>query len=105
MSVAEPDQPPARRPIQVGCAEAAGVALALVMSLFVLAGGVQARVIRPPLGRVQVGPLALVALRQLGNCTSPLIESCRDDFYVLRAGVGNVYAPRRSVQLLRVPLK
>ena len=89
----------------MGCAVAAGVVLILVMALFLLVGGVQARLVRPPQGRIQLGPLALVALRQLGNCTSPLIESCRDDFFVVRAGVGNVYAPRRSVQLLRVPLK
>jgi hypothetical protein len=93
------------RSLRAGCAAVVGVGIVVATALILFVGGVQVRLIHPPLGELRLGPMALVGARVLAGCATPSIESCREDFFVLKVAVRQANDLRDSYGLLRIPLK
>jgi hypothetical protein len=93
------------RSLRAGCAVIVGLGVVLTTALILLFGGIQSRLIRPPLGELRLGPMALSGARQLAGCSSPSIDTCRDDFFVLRVTVWRSSDIAESYRLMRISLK
>jgi hypothetical protein len=94
-----------RHSLRAGCAVIVGIGVVVALSLILLFGAIQSRLIRPPLGELPLGPLVLVGARRVTACTSPAIDTCRDDFFVLKVIVRRNNAITESYQLMRISLK
>jgi hypothetical protein len=77
----------------------------MTMALILFVGGVQSRLIRPPLGELRLGPMALIGARVLAACATPNLESCREDLFVLKVAVRQANDMRDSYRLMQISLK
>jgi hypothetical protein len=94
-----------QRSLRTGCATVVGLGVVLTTAIILFVGGVQARLIGPPLGELRLGPMALVGARVLAACATPKIETCREDFFVLKVAVRRSNDMHDSYRLIRIPLK
>jgi hypothetical protein len=93
------------RSLRAGCAVIVGLGVVVTMALILFVGGVQARLIRPPLGELRLGPLALIGARVLAVCATPNLASCREDFFELKVAVRQSNDMRDSYRLMQISLK
>ena len=93
------------RSLRAGCAVVVGLGVVVATALILFVGGIQARLIGPPLGELRLGPIALIGARVLAVCATPNIDTCREDFFVLKVAVRQSNDMHDSYRLVRIPLK
>jgi len=93
------------RSLRAGCATLVGLGIVVTLAIILFVGGVQARLIRPPLGELRLGPIALIGARVLAVCATPNLASCREDFFALSVAVRQSNELRESYRLVKISLK